>query len=106
MRPGSQTTLPTPWSSTVLVLNLTLPGRGPMVTALAPNAEAGLPARFTLGQVQHYLEDERIPGACASPSSVFICENPSVVETAADVLESRSAPLVCIEGSQVSPPSC
>jgi len=84
-------------SSTVLVLNLTLPGRGPMVTALAVNAEAGLPARFTLGQVQHYLGDERISGVC-SPSNVFICENPSVVEAAADTLESRSAPLICVEG--------
>lgn len=84
-------------SSTVLVLSLTLPGEGPMVTGLTANTQAGLPARFTLGQVRHYLDAERVPGT-SGLSHVFVCENPSVVETAADVLGAQSAPLVCVEG--------
>jgi uncharacterized protein (TIGR02679 family) len=84
-------------SSTVLVLGLILPGRGPAVTALAANAEAGLPARLTLGQVRHYLDAELVPGA-RPLSGVYVCENPSVVETAADTLGPRSGPLICVEG--------
>src|ERR1017187_4612604 len=72
-------------SSTVLVLGLALPGSGPIVTTLKANAAAGLPARLTLGQIRHYLETE---GAAVSgtPPTVFICENPSVIEAAADQL--------------------
>ena len=84
-------------SSTVLVLGLALPGSGPIVTTLKANAAAGLPARLTLGQIRHYLETE---GAAVSgtPPTVFICENPSVIEAAADQLGVGSAPLACVEG--------
>jgi uncharacterized protein (TIGR02679 family) len=84
-------------SSTVLALGLTLPGTGPVVAALATLAEAGLPARFTLGQIRHYLDFERTHGD-DTPASVFVCENPSVVEAAAEALGPRSAPLICSEG--------
>ncbi len=84
-------------SSTVLVLGLTLPGNGAVPTTLAVNAAAGLPARLTLGQVRHYLEAERIPAA-NTPAKVFVCENPTVAEAAADILGARCAPLVCVEG--------
>jgi uncharacterized protein (TIGR02679 family) len=84
-------------SSTVLVLDLTLPGNGPVAATLAANAAAGLPARLTLGQVRHYLDTERIPVAKTS-ATVFVCENPTVAEAAADVLGARCAPLVCVEG--------
>lgn len=36
--------------------------------------------------------------ALARPGAVFVCENPSVVEAAADRLGSASAPLVCTFG--------
>ena len=84
-------------SSTALVLGLTLPGNGPVAATLAVNAAAGLPARITLGQVRHYIDAERIPAADA-PATVFVCENPTVAEAAADVLGARCAPLVCVEG--------
>jgi len=84
-------------SSTVLVLRLTLPGRGPAVTTLAANAEAGMPARLTLGQLRHYLDTERVPGA-RPPSAAYVCENPSVAETAADALGPDCGPLICVEG--------
>ena len=84
-------------SSTVLVLGLTLPGNGPIAATLAVNTAAGLPVRITLGQVRHYLDAERIP-ASDTPARVFVCENPTVVEAAADVLGARCAPLVCVEG--------
>jgi uncharacterized protein (TIGR02679 family) len=84
-------------SSTVLVLGLTLPGNGPVAATLAANAAAGLPARITLGQVRHYLDAERLPVTNA-PARVFVCENPTVAEAAADLLGVRCAPLVCVEG--------
>ena len=84
-------------SSTVLVLGLTLPGNGPVAATLAVNSAAGLPARVTLGQVRHYLDSERIP-AGNTPARVFVCENPTVTEAAADLLGARCAPLICVEG--------
>jgi uncharacterized protein (TIGR02679 family) len=60
-------------------------------------AAAGLPVRLTLGQVRHYLDAERIPVANMS-AKVFVCENPTVAEAAADVLGARCAPLACVEG--------
>jgi uncharacterized protein (TIGR02679 family) len=84
-------------SSTVLVLGLTLPGSGAVSATPAANAAAGLPARLTPGQVRHYLEAERIPAA-STPAKVFVCENPTVAEAAADILGARCAPLVRVEG--------
>lgn len=84
-------------SSTVLVYGLTLPGDGPVPTTLAVNAAAGLPVRLTLGQLRHHLN----PCHAHPPAIrqiVFACENPSVVEVAADQLGPASHPLVCVEG--------
>jgi uncharacterized protein (TIGR02679 family) len=84
-------------SSTVLVLGLALVGRGPVATTLAANAAAGIPARLTLGQLRHYLDAEQVPGR-RPPSAVHVCENPSVTETAAEVLGRDCGPLICVEG--------
>lgn len=84
-------------SSTVLTFRLILPGSGPVSTTLAANAAAGLPVRLTLGQVRHYLDKEREP-IPDRLSTVFACENPSVVEAASNSLATRSAPLICTEG--------
>lgn len=84
-------------SSAVLVLGLTLPGNGPVAATLAVNIAASLPVRITLGQVRHYLDAERIPAA-DTPARVFVCENPTVAEAAAEILGARCAPLVCVEG--------
>jgi len=84
-------------SSTVLTLGLRLPGQGPVVTTLAANAETGMPARITLGQLRHYLDREQAPGR-SEPATVHVCENPSVTETAAETLGPECSPLICVEG--------
>ena len=40
---------------------------------------------------------EQVPGTCRQ-SAVYVCENPSVVETAAEALGTGSGPLICVEG--------
>jgi len=82
-------------SSTVLVHALTLPGDGPISEILAAALRSGLPARLTLGQVRHYVEHPQPPG---HHPVVYVCENPSVVESAAEALHGDCAPLVCVEG--------
>ena len=81
-------------SSTVLVLGLTLPGTTPLAAGLAVHAAAGLPVRITLGQLAQHLDGAGVGGA----RRVRVCENPSVVEEAADRLGPTCAPLVCVEG--------
>lgn len=81
-------------SSTVLVLGLTLAGDSPLTVSLAAHTAAGLPMRVTLGQLMHHLERAELHG----PGRVWACENPSVVEAAADRLGARCGPLVCTEG--------
>ena len=80
-------------SSTVLVFGLRLLGDGPIATTLGVNAAAGIPVRLTLGQVQHYLR-----GQVGGPPIVWVCENPSVVEEAADKIGVGCAPLISVEG--------
>lgn len=77
-------------SSTVLVLNLPLVGEAPAV-AIA-NAAAGEPVWLTL---------RSMAGEMSVPSdvtTVFVCENPSIVEAAADALGAASQPLICTYG--------
>lgn len=76
-------------SSRVLVLNLPLSGDAPAV-ALA-RAAPGEPTWLTL---------RSLAGSVTVPESttVFVCENPTVVEAAADRLGIASAPLVCTDG--------
>jgi len=76
-------------SSTVLVLNLPLIG-GPALMALSGvlGEPVWLTARVLAGGV----------GAAAALGPVFVCENPSVVETAADRIGAGCRPLVCTFG--------
>jgi uncharacterized protein (TIGR02679 family) len=81
-------------SSTALVLGLRVPGDGPLPVTLRINANAGLPVRLTLVQIQAHLDVAGLPGA----DVVHVCENPSVVEEAVAALGSACPPLVCVEG--------
>lgn len=82
-------------SSTVLVHALTLPGDGPISEILTAAVRSGVPARLTLGQIRHYVERRQPPG---HHPVVYVCENPSVVESAAEALHGDCAPMVCVEG--------
>ena len=76
-------------SSTVLVLNLPLGG--------AP----GLPALADLAGEPVWLTARMLAGDIEVPDGitrVFVCENPSVIETVADRLGADSHPLVCTYG--------
>ncbi len=79
-------------SADVLVLGLRPPGEGRLARQLRESAEDGEPRRVTLRELRG--------GSLALPEGapVFVCENPAVVEAAADALGTRSAPLVCVEG--------
>lgn len=76
-------------SSQVLVLNLPLEGEAPAV-AIA-NAAGGEPVWLTLRSMAGGLSIRTVP-------TVFVCENPSIVEAAADVLGVASHPLICTFG--------
>jgi hypothetical protein len=73
------------------------PADGQRSPRAQPNAEAGQPARLTLGQVSNYLDAELVSGR---PSALWRVRlrNPSVAETAADTLGPRSGPLICADG--------
>ena len=76
-------------SSTVLVLNLPLVGSPALMTLSGVLGEpVWLTARILAGGVE----------AAAALGPVFVCENPSVVETAADRLGAGCRPLVCTFG--------
>ncbi|MFT3888860.1 MAG: TIGR02679 domain-containing protein [Arachnia sp.] len=76
-------------SATVLVLNLPLVGDGPAPRLCAVSGE---PVWLTLRTL-------RQPFALAAGTpDVFVCENPAVVEAAADAFGARSRPLVCTFG--------
>jgi uncharacterized protein (TIGR02679 family) len=72
----------------VLTLNLPLTGEAPAVrwVAAAPAEPVWLTLRSLAG------------GWSAAPCTVFVCENPTVVEAAADRWGTRCAPLVCTDG--------
>ncbi|NGO48722.1 TIGR02679 family protein [Streptomyces ureilyticus] len=72
-------------SSTVLTLGL----RG--TPALDWTADAGEPAVLTLRQLT------RTPPRRA-PTTVYVCENPTVLATAADAYGRASSPLICLQG--------
>jgi uncharacterized protein (TIGR02679 family) len=73
----------------VLTLNLDLAGDAAAVRLC--RAAAGEPVWLTLRSLAGRL-------ALARPGDVFVCENPSSLETAADRLGDRSAPLICTFG--------
>ena len=77
------------------VLTLSLPGDAATATGQALTAlrAAGQPAVLTLRQLVRDTPTWTVGGEVVS-----ICENPVVVSAAADLLGSRSAPLVCTSG--------
>jgi uncharacterized protein (TIGR02679 family) len=77
-------------SSRVLVLNLPLAGTAAAVAhaVSTPGEPVWLTARSLAGSWEP-----------ASPFTVFVCENPTVVETAADQLGPTCPPLVCTDGT-------
>lgn len=83
-------------ASQVLVLGLGRAGvagsGGPLGNWLTEAGAEGLPFRLTLHQLARH------PLTVGSATSVFVCENPAVLRTAATALGSGSAPLVCTEG--------
>ncbi len=79
-------------SADVLVVGLRPEGDGLVPRQLRECAEAGEPRRLTLREVARATV--RVSTGCA----VHVCENPAVVEAAADALGPRCAPLVCVEG--------
>ncbi|HWH00996.1 MAG TPA: TIGR02679 family protein [Pilimelia sp.] len=83
-------------SSTVLVLNLRLPGEGPLPVTLSVHADHGIPVRLTLDQLQRYLDSS--PPPPSRYGLVSVCENPSVVEAAAQRLGAGCGPLLSVEG--------
>lgn len=76
-------------SSRVLALNLPLRGEVPAASWSA--AAPGEPMWLSL---------RSISGSWSAPAenTVFVCENPTVLEAAADALGSRCPPLVCTDG--------
>lgn len=75
-------------SSRVLTLNLPLSGDSPAAT-LCANA-SGEPLWLT----QRLLDQ----GFRCAATTVYVCENPSIVEAAADALGAQCPPLVCTDG--------
>jgi uncharacterized protein (TIGR02679 family) len=78
-------------SCNVLVLALRPTGAGPVAKSLRLLADAGEPAVVTLRQ----LSRERLD---FTPETTFVCENPAVVNAAAEQLGSCTRPLVCVGG--------
>jgi uncharacterized protein (TIGR02679 family) len=76
-------------SARVLVLNLPLVGAAPAVAlcAATPGEPVWLSLRALAGGV-----------SLARPEDVFVCENPAIVEAAADRWGARCAPLICLFG--------
>lgn len=79
-------------SSDVLVLGLSPRGGGIVSEALRSHAAAMEPIRLTLRQLK------REPLESSGMSRVYVCENPAVLEQAADELRDLPFPLVCTEG--------
>lgn len=76
-------------SSQVLVLNLPLTGNAAAVRL--SSAARSEPVWLSLRALSGELSLER-------PTEVFVCENPSILESAADRLGERCAPLICTFG--------
>src|SRR5438270_3959092 len=89
-------------TSPVLCLNLPAETTSAAGRALASWSEVGQPVYLTARQL---LRD---PPSFQSLRGrrVYVCENPTVVAEAANVVGSASAPLVCANGHQPAPPRC
>ena len=82
-------------SAPVLVLNLRADGESLTARALNLHAAAGEPYRISVRQLRRHppLFD---PISCGPV--VFVCENPTVVDVAANKLGRSCRPLVCVDG--------
>ena len=78
-------------SSRVLVLNLPLLGEGPAVRLCSAARDCAEPLWLTLRSL---VGEWRV----APGTTVFVCENPTVVEAAADALGALCPPMVCTDG--------
>jgi uncharacterized protein (TIGR02679 family) len=85
-------------SSSSLVLNLTAVGSGYLDRQLVAGREAGEPVRVTLRSLTRH-------GLTFQPAvrPIHVCENPLVLQAAADRFGTRAAPLVCTEGWPMTP---
>jgi uncharacterized protein (TIGR02679 family) len=79
-------------SAPVLVLGLRPEGEGLLAWTLRSHAEAGEPCRVTLRQLVRHRP------RWAGVSTVWACENPTVVAAAADQLGADAPPLLCTDG--------
>ncbi|MGH8898615.1 MAG: TIGR02679 family protein [Egibacteraceae bacterium] len=84
-------------SAPVLVLGLRAEDRSLTGRVLTLHADAGEPARLSLRQLLRHPPQltRAVTGA-----RVFVCENPTVVASAAARLGPATAPLVCVEGQR------
>ena len=82
-------------SAPVLVLNLRADSQSLTGQALNLHAESGEPYRVSVRQLRRHppVFDPAICGP-----EVFVCENPTVVDVAANRLGSSCKPLVCVDG--------
>lgn len=82
-------------SAPVLVLNLRADTESLTGQALNLHADAGEPYRISIRQLRRHppIFDLNICGP-----EVFVCENPTVVDVAANRLGSACRPLICIDG--------
>jgi uncharacterized protein (TIGR02679 family) len=78
-------------SSTVLVLNLPAEPGARLYRLTEPARQLGEPIVLTLRQLVR--DDIRL-----AASDAFVCENPSVVAAAADLLGADCPPLICVNG--------
>jgi len=82
-------------SAPALVLNLRADAMGATGQLMALHAEAGEPQRLSIRQL---LRAEPRFSRGVTGGIVYVCENPSVVATAANSLGTSARPLVCTEG--------
>ena len=80
-------------NSPALTFNLTAAADSAIGQVLREANEAGQPLHLNLRMLADAASRWNVAGR-----HVFVCENPSVVETAADQLGRRCAPLVCTSG--------
>ena len=86
--------VPDELSVTVLVLNVPAIGSSLTDEVLHAHANSGEPCRLTFRQLRLFPPTIE-PG---NNKSLYVCENPSVIASAADQLGSQGRPLVCVEG--------
>lgn len=84
-------------SSTVLVLNLPAVGDSLTDRLLQEHQRCGLPARLTFRHLRLY-PPTLCPASDGDNSTIYVCENPSIIAEAANRLGADCPPMVCVEG--------